>query len=275
MTVVIYHNPNCGTSRNVLAFIRHAGIEPKVVEYLKKPPSRDALKALIAASGLSVHDLMRKKGTPYEGLKLDNPALTDDERIAVMLAVPILINRPLVDTGAAVRLCRPSDVVLDLLPVYPKADFYKEDGAPFLADARIGGGEAGLAAALEASGLPSGDLCEPGRIFHAFRTLAGTPVGYGGFETYGTEALIRSVVVAPGLRGRMIGRNLVALLLYRAFAAGGRRAWLFTASAATFFEEIGFKAVLREDAPQSILSTRQAEGLCPASAKLLCRTIGF
>jgi arsenate reductase (glutaredoxin) len=128
MTVTIYHNPKCGTSRNTLALIRNAGIEPAVIEYLTHPPSRDALVALIARSGLSVREALREKGTPYAELGLDDASLTDDQLIDAMLAHPILINRPFVDTPKGARLCRPSELVLDILPEAQKGPFAKEDG---------------------------------------------------------------------------------------------------------------------------------------------------
>ena len=126
--VVIYHNPECGTSRNTLGIIRNAGIEPHVIEYLKTPPSREMLKSLIARTGISVRDLVREKGTPYHELKLDNPSLSDDDLIDAMLAHPILINRPIVVTPLGVKLCRPSETVLDLLPQPQLGEFRKEDG---------------------------------------------------------------------------------------------------------------------------------------------------
>ncbi len=123
----IFHNPACGTSRNVLAMIRHAGIEPTVVEYLKTPPSREKLTELIAAMGISARALLRQKGTPHDELGLQDPALSDEHLLDAMLAHPILINRPIVVTPAGTRLCRPSEVVLDLLPALP-GPFAKEDG---------------------------------------------------------------------------------------------------------------------------------------------------
>ncbi|SIR04359.1 arsenate reductase [Paracoccus thiocyanatus] len=125
--VVIYHNPDCGTSRNVLAMIRNAGIEPHVVEYLKTPPSRAMLEQLITRMGIAPHELLRQKGTPYAKLGLDDPALPDAALVDAMLAHPILINRPIVVSPRGVRLCRPSEQVLDLLPPQ-RAAFSKEDG---------------------------------------------------------------------------------------------------------------------------------------------------
>ena len=127
MTVTIYHNPACGTSRNTLAMIRQSGEEPEVIEYLKNPPDRARLIELIRAMGISVRALLREKGTPYAELGLDDPTWSDDQLIDFMLAHPILINRPIVVTPKGVRLCRPSEVVLDLLD-HPAGSFVKEDG---------------------------------------------------------------------------------------------------------------------------------------------------
>ncbi len=127
MDVVIYHNPACGTSRNTLAMIRSAGIEPHVIEYLKTPPSRALLRQLVERLGISVRDLLREKGTPYAELGLGNPALSDDALLDAMMAHPILINRPIVVTPNGVKLCRPSELVLDLLPAQD-GEFVKEDG---------------------------------------------------------------------------------------------------------------------------------------------------
>lgn len=127
MNVTIYHNPDCGTSRNTLAMIRQGGIEPTIIEYLKTPPSRQKLKELIAAMGIPVRALLREKGTPYTELGLDDPSLTDDALLDAMLAHPILINRPVVVSSKGVRLCRPSEAVLELLPA-PIGRFVKEDG---------------------------------------------------------------------------------------------------------------------------------------------------
>jgi len=128
MDVTIYHNPDCGTSRNTLALIRNAGIEPTVIEYLKTPPTRAVLKDLISKSGLRVREAIREKGTPYADLGLDDPTLTDDDLLDAMLEHPILINRPFVMTPSGVRLSRPSEVVLEILPVPQKGPFAKEDG---------------------------------------------------------------------------------------------------------------------------------------------------
>jgi arsenate reductase (glutaredoxin) len=132
MDVIIYHNPHCGTSRNTLALIRHCGIEPHIIEYLQTPPSRAMLLALIERMGGKVRALLRESGTPFAELGLGDVTLTNDSLVDAMLAHPVLINRPIVITPQGVRLCRPSEAVLDLLPPPPKTAFHKEDGEPIL-----------------------------------------------------------------------------------------------------------------------------------------------
>ena len=126
--IVIYHNPECGTSRNALAMILNAGIEPHVIEYLKTPPSRPLLESLIERAGIGARALLREKGTPYAELGLDNPELTDEQLIDAMMEHSILINRPLVVSPLGVKLCRPSEEVLDLIPAAQQGAFAKEDG---------------------------------------------------------------------------------------------------------------------------------------------------
>jgi arsenate reductase len=128
IAVTIYHNPECGTSRNTLALIRNAGVEPTVIEYLKVPPDRATLASLIARMGIRPRDLLREKGTPYAVLGLSQDHWTDEQLVDHMLAHPILINRPIVVTPWGVRLCRPSEVVLDILPIPQLGPFVKEDG---------------------------------------------------------------------------------------------------------------------------------------------------
>lgn len=126
--VIIYHNPDCGTSRNTLGLIRNAGIEPHVIEYLKTPPTRALLAQLIARMGISTRALLREKGTPYQELGLGDPTLRDEALLDAMMAHPILINRPIVVTSMGVKLCRPSEAVLDILPLPQRGEFRKEDG---------------------------------------------------------------------------------------------------------------------------------------------------
>ena len=126
--IIIYHNPACGTSRNTLAMIRNSGAEPEVIEYLKTPPSKERLQQLLAALGIGVRELLRQKGTPYEDLQLGDPKWTDNELLDFMVQHPILMNRPVVVTPLGAKLCRPSEMVLDILPNPQQGAFTKEDG---------------------------------------------------------------------------------------------------------------------------------------------------
>jgi len=126
--ITIYHNPSCGTSRNTLALIRHSGVEPHVIEYLKTPPSKERLRALVQSMGIPVRALLREKGTPYGELHLEDPRWSDDELLDFMLAQPLLINRPIVVTPLGTKLCRPSEAVLEILPSPKLTPFTKEDG---------------------------------------------------------------------------------------------------------------------------------------------------
>jgi arsenate reductase (glutaredoxin) len=138
--ITIFHNPACGTSRNVLALIRHAGIEPTIVEYLRTPPTRNRLRELVAATGQPVRALLRDRGTPYAELGLGDPAWTDDQLLDFVVRHPILMNRPLVVTPLGTRLCRPSEAVLELLPVGKLPPFAKEDGEVVVDDGLRRGG---------------------------------------------------------------------------------------------------------------------------------------
>jgi arsenate reductase len=130
--VTIYHNPVCGTSRNTLALMRNAGVEPTIIEYLKVPPDRETLESLVQRMGIRPRDLLRQKGTPYDELGLGDAHWTDQQLIEQMLAHPILINRPIVITPWGVKLCRPSETVLDILPLPQRGPFAKEDGTPLI-----------------------------------------------------------------------------------------------------------------------------------------------
>ena len=134
MSVTIYHNPRCGTSRNTLAMIRQSGVEPEIILYLETPPSRERLRELIAAAGLTVRDVLRRKGTPYDALGLDDPKWSDAQLLDFMMEHPILINRPIVATPKGVRLCRPSEAVLDILENPDIGPFAKEDGQVIIDD---------------------------------------------------------------------------------------------------------------------------------------------
>jgi arsenate reductase len=271
----IYHNPACGTSRNTLALLRESGEAVTVVEYLKEVPSKDVVQSVMARAGLNVRDVLRKKGTPYKELGLDDKNLSDEALLDAIQTHPILLNRPIVVSNRGVALCRPSDVVVDLLPPDFHSSLVKEEGAPFLRDQPIAGDDPALRAALTAAKLPTDDLNEVGRSFFAYSTLAGDAAGFAGYELYGEQVLLRSLVVPEAQRSQRIGRNVVPLLLYRAFRAGARQAWVLTTTAEPFFSKIGFKVTERNAAPPSILSTRQAKDLCPSTAILLSRSLGF
>ncbi|HLT99028.1 MAG TPA: arsenate reductase (glutaredoxin) [Burkholderiaceae bacterium] len=131
-SITIYHNPACGTSRNVLGLIRNSGAEPTIIEYLKSPPNAETLKKLIATMGIPARDVLRQKGTPYDELGLSDPKWTEEQLIDFMLQYPILINRPIVVTPLGTRLCRPSEAVLDILPQAQRGAFNKEDGEPLI-----------------------------------------------------------------------------------------------------------------------------------------------
>lgn len=132
--ITIFHNPACGTSRNVLALIRNSGVEPEVIEYLKQPPGKERLRALVDAMGTGVRSLLRQKGTLYDELKLDDATWSDDQLLDFMVQHPILMNRPVVVTPLGTRLCRPSETVLDILPSPQQAAFRKEDGQPVIGE---------------------------------------------------------------------------------------------------------------------------------------------
>lgn len=276
MTVTIYHNPACGTSRNTLALIRATGVEPVVIEYLQTPPSREELVSLIARMKVPVRDVLRRKGTPFEELGLDDPALTDDQLIDAMLAHPILINRPIVVGPQGVRLARPSEVVLEILDQPLTQDFIKEDGEVVPAGQRLvelpEGGLSELRGMLEGSGLPCGDLDEPGRRFYRWEDAQGN-IGWAGLEPCGADGLLRSLVVPELLRGQGTGAALVEAMTTEARRLGIERLWLLTTTAAPFFERLGFDVVKRSAAPPSIQATREFHDICPASAVCMVLTL--
>lgn len=274
MDVTIYHNLACGTSRNTLAMLQRAHVNLTVVPYLDEPPTKERLRELSSLSGLTVRDMIREKGTPFAELGLDRPSVDDEALLGAMVANPILINRPLVVTPKRAKLCRPSETVLDLLTDWPREDFIKDDGTPFLESVRIPGASVDLREALASANLPTGDLEEPGRTFFRFQLLGGLVVGYGGYEIHGSDALLRSVCRTER-SAKGVGPNLVQLLMSRAFDDGARQAFVLTEGASEFFRRIGFKDTDRASAPEAIRSTRQALELCPASAALLSRRIAL
>ena len=272
MTVTIFHNPACGTSRNALAMIRNAGIEPDVIEYLKTPPSRDALMDLVTRMGVPLRDVLRRKGTPFDALGLGNPALAEADLLDAVERHPILINRPIVDTARGVKLCRPSEVVLDLLDAPQRSDFVKEDGDPVVTASPLGATDMEkLAALLSAVGLPIADLALPGRQFYRFSTTLGEMVAVGGLEGRGEDRLVRSIAVVPTARGKRFGKAVAMTLERLAGEDGAKRLHLLTTTAAPFFERLGYVAADRSAAPFEISASAEFVGLCPATAHYMTK----
>jgi arsenate reductase len=274
MTVTIFHNPACGTSRNTLAMIRNAGIEPVIIEYLKTPPSRDELTGLLARMGLPLRDILRRKGTPFDELGLGNPALTDVDLLDAVELHPILINRPIVVTRRGVKLCRPSEVVLDLLDAPQRSDFIKEDGEPVVTVSRLGASNMDeLAALLSDAELPTADLALPGRQFYRFSSTLGEMVAVGGLEGRGVDRLVRSIAVVPTARGKRFGKTVAMTLERLAGVDGAKRLHLLTTTAAPFFELLGYVAADRSAAPAEIGASAEFTGLCPAAAQYMTKDV--
>ncbi len=272
MTVTIYHNPACGTSRNTLALIRNAGIEPTVIEYLKTPPSRAELLDLVQRIGVPLRAILRRKGTPFDALGLEDAGET-----ALLDAVdrhPILINRPIVVTPLGVKLCRPSEEVLELLDRPQQCEFFKEDGEPVLT-ARVLDADAldEMAAMLAEARLPVADLALPGRRFYRFANTVDEMVGFGGIEGQGPDRLIRSVVVRRDRRGKRHGKAVAQMLERQAGADGAQRLHLLTTDAAPFFQSLGYEQRDRAEAPAAIAATGQFRTLCSAGAAYLTKTV--
>lgn len=274
MTVAIYHNPDCGTSRNVLAMIRNAGIEPRIVEYLKTPPSRAKLMELVARIGVPLREILRRKGTPYDELGLDAPELTDAALLDAIDRHPILINRPIVVTPLGVRLCRPSERVLALLDRPQRTAFVKEDGEPVVV-ARALDSDAlePLSAALVSANLPVADIALPACRFYRFTTARDETVGFGGIEGSGPDRLLKSLVVLPGKRGCGYGKAMAEGLEGLAGEMGAKRLHLLTTGAAPFFEALGYAAAERNAAPAEIAGSAEFLGLCPASASYMVKSV--
>ncbi|MFC4277958.1 arsenate reductase (glutaredoxin) [Achromobacter aloeverae] len=239
--ITIYHNPDCGTSRNVLAALQALRLNPMVIEYLKAPPDAGTLKSLITAASMSVRDAIRVKGTPYKELGLDGAEWSDDALIEQTVRHPILINRPLVVTGKGVRLCRPSDVVLDLVDTPHGIRLEKEEGVPFLGDTLI---SSEAVAAGQATPVQ----------FYAYRATDGAVLAHASVALQGTHALVHTLTVDAAHRGQGLGHNVLALLLRRAFEQGARRAWVSSDTAGAFFGKSGFKTIDRGQAPSAVLA---------------------
>ncbi len=274
MTVTIYHNPACGTSRNVLALIRNAGIEPDVIEYLKTPPTRATLLGLVVRMKVPLRAILRRKGTPFDELGLGNPQIGDDALLDAVERHPILINRPIVVTPLGVGLCRPSETVLDLLDRPQRSEFVKEDSEPVVVAQRLDDRALEpLKAALTSAGLPSADIGLPGQCFYRFTTTLDETVGFGGIEGNGPDRLVRSVVVLPERRGHRFGKAIVQSLERLAGEDGAKRLHLLTTNAAPFFETTGYAAADRDTAPVVIAGSAEFTALCPASARYMVKSV--
>jgi arsenate reductase len=238
MNVTIYHNPACGTSRNVLGMIRDAGIEPRIVEYLKTPPTRD--------------DAVARN--------------------------PILIERPIVAAPRGVRLCRPSEAVLELLDAPQAGDLTTEkitnqSGAPIVVASELSAAALPeLRAALAEAGLPPIDPMSPA-VFHRFAITGGQTVGYGGIEGSGKDRLLRSLVILPAFRGKGFGAAAADRLERIAGNAGATRLHLLTMTAAPFFEKLGYVTRDRMSAPGAIAVTSEFATLCPATARYMVKPV--
>ncbi len=274
MSVTIYHNPDCGTSRNTLAMIRNAGIEPVVIEYLKTPPSSHELLELVRRMGVPLRSVMRRKGTPFDELGLGDPAVDDAALLAAIDHHPILINRPIVVTRRGAALCRPSEVILDLLDAPQRTDFIKEDGDRVVIADRLSLADLGeLEAALMDAGLPAGDIASLTGSFYRFAKPLGQTVGYGGLQATGEDALLRSLVVLPAFRGQGFGKAVVLTLERIAATASHTTLHVLTISAEGLFTKLGYRAGPRESAPSAIAATSAFRDLCPASAIYLTKSV--
>lgn len=268
----ILYNPNCETCRNVLAFLRHCGEEPEIIEYLRTPLSPAELKKRIAESGLSPELVLRKKGTPYTAMGLNHPDLQDETRITAMLTHPILLNRPLVSHDGITRLCRPADLILDLVPESPDGDFIKADGRPLMRDIRIPATDEGLIPAFNCYGLKDPQVYPELCRFREFRTLAGRICGYTAMGVYGTDALIAALVVAPPMRKYHPERSMMRILMSRALMAGARTGWLVCHGVREEAAQLGFTRPT--EVPSIILNRLRGYGFA-ADTEILYRTLSF
>jgi arsenate reductase len=282
--VTIFHNPACGTSRNTLALIRHAGIEPTVIEYLKTPPTKDTLRELVAAMGGSVRSLLREKGTPYVELGLGEFRWTDEQLLDFIGQHPILMNRPVVVTPLGTKLCRPSEEVLELLPVGQLPPFIKEDGEA-VHDSGVRRAAGGLAlrpaceldwpsieALLKVNSLPIDGVREHLGAY-IVATADDMVVGTAGVELYGEAGLLRSVAVLPEWQKQGIGTVMLERIVADARTRGLSRMYLLTTTAADYFAGLGFTLQPRDSAPAALQVSAEFRGACPASAVLMVRSI--
>ncbi len=274
MQPTIWHNPDCGTSRNVLRVLRAVGYAPDVIDYRHTPPDPATLARMIAAAGLKVRDAVRRRGTPFDEMGLGEPGVTDADLLHAMVDTPILINRPFVRTLRGTALCRPADTVFGLIERGWPNNLTREKGAPFVIAEKRPANAIDLVASLSEAGLPVEDLSGANKHFFGYMTPDSRPAGYAGFELPGDgHALLRSIVVPPSRRGHGLGRAIVPLALRAAHDAGAREAWLLTDTAEDVFDQLGFETVARDQAPDAVRSTAEFAGLCPQTATLMHRAI--
>ncbi len=220
--LTLYHNPDCGTSRNVLHNLLRLGLKPVVILYLEQPPPPAQLLRLAQASGLKLQELLRIKGSPYHALGLDAPHWSDAQRLEHMQRHPILINRPLLESPTGVRLCRPSDLMLDLLPGAAGLRLEKEDGTPLLRDSLVEPDDPGLKQAWRAAGLP--DL-PTGTLAYRYATTDGDRVAHAAVSTAGGHAWLHGIAPEPAWRDTGATAGVLALASRRAFDRGARQLW--------------------------------------------------
>ena len=274
MQPVIWHNPDCGTSRNVLRVLKASGCAPDIVDYRETPPDHAMLARMIAAAGLRVRDAVRRRGTPFDEMGLGAENVSDADLLDAMVTTPILINRPFVRTLRGTALCRPADTVFALIDRGWPRGLTREKGAPFVIAERRAPDAIDLVAALHRAELPIEDLGGANKHFFSYATPDARRAGYAGFELPGDHhALLRSLVVPPTRRGEGLGRTIVPLALRAAHDAGARTAWLLTETAERTFAELGFEAVDRDEAPEAVRSTAEFATLCPDTAVLMRRPI--
>jgi arsenate reductase (glutaredoxin) len=239
MNVEIYHNPSCTMSRNALRLIRETGVEPRIIEYLETPPSRAELLQRLHVARVPVREILRSKESQFADLGLADKSLPETAMLDALDAHPILMQRPIVVTPLGVNVCRPPELVLALLQNAPPPDTKREDGSDFLIDEKVELSPR-LVSALTAEGMPSAAL--DGSTIYRMRSLAGTEIGYAGIRIEGRAALLTAFTVVPAERNKRSGRNMMHLLLRRAYDLGAREISVTTDKAAGFFRSLGFEA---------------------------------
>lgn len=240
MNVEIYHNPSCSMSRNALRLIRETGVEPRIIEYLEAPPTRAELLQRLDEARIRVREILRSKESQFTDLGLADNSLTDTAMLDALDAHPILMQRPIVVTSRGVNVCRPPELVLALLQNAPPPGTKREDGSDFLIDEEIELSPQ-LISMLSAEGMPAGALDQNFTIYRV-RSLAGAEIGYAGIGVEGRAARLLAFLVLPAERNKHAGRNMMHLLVRRAYDLGAREMSVTAGKAAGFFRSVGFEA---------------------------------